>query len=142
LRTSILDDADFHIWMAPTMSCQKTGELRLDHGWSGADPDLAGVSAFQRPRTVAECVGFGNDLAAAPKQVFTFRRQSDAATDAVEQEHAQFGFQDLDLSGSGGLAQVEPRRRPGHTAGVGDGEEGAQLIEVHVYYLNASKLRR
>jgi len=141
-RTSILDDADFHTWMAPAMSCQKTGELRLDHRRSGADPYLAGVPAFQRPCSVAERLGFRQDLAAAPKQVFTFRRQPDAATDPVEQEHTQFGFQDLDLSGSSGLAQVEPHRCSGDTASVGNGEEGAQLMEVHAYYPNASKLRR
>src|SRR5215831_11400110 len=133
-RTSILDDADFHTWMAPAMSCQKTGELRLDHRRRGADPYLAGVPAFQRPCSVVERVGFGQDLAAAPKQVFTFRRQPDAATDPVEQEHTQFCFQDLDLSGSSGLAQVETRRRSGDTAGVGNGEEGAQLMEIHTYY--------
>src|SRR5262249_36839800 len=118
-----------------------TGELRFDHGRRGTDPDLAGVSALQRPRSVAERVGFGHDLAPALKQVFTFRRQPDAATDAVEQEHTQFGFQDLDLSGSSRLAQVGPRGRWGDTASVGDGEEGAQLMEVHAYYSNASNMR-
>jgi hypothetical protein len=83
-RTSILDDADFNTWMAPAMSCQKAGEQRLDHGRRGPDPDLAGVPAFQRARTFAECVGFAHDLAAAPKQVFAFRRQPDATADAVE----------------------------------------------------------
>ena len=141
-RTSILDNADFHTWMAPAMSCQKTGELRLDHGRSGTDPNLAGVPALQRPRSVVERVGFGHDPAPAPKQVFTFRRQPDTAADAVEQEHTQFGFQDLDLSGSRRLAQVEPRRCSGDTAGIGNGEEGAQLMEVHAYYLGASKLTR
>jgi hypothetical protein len=47
----------------------------------------------------------------------------------------------LDLSGSSGLAQVEPRRCAGDAAGVGNGEEGAQLVQVHAYYLGASKLR-
>src|SRR5262245_41130441 len=60
-RTSILDNADFHTGMAPAMSCQKTGELRLDHGRSGTDPNLAGVPALERPRAVAERVGFGHD---------------------------------------------------------------------------------
>jgi len=141
-RTSILDNADFHTWMAPAMSCQKTGELRLDHGRSGTDPDLAGVPALQCPRSVAEGVGFCHDLAPAPKQVFTFRRQPDAATDTVEQEHSQFGFQDLDLSRSSGLAQVEPYRCSGDTAGIGNGEEGAQLMKVHAYNPSASKSRR
>jgi hypothetical protein len=141
-RTSILDNADFHTWMAPAMSCQKTGELHFDHGRRGTNSDLAGVSALQRSRSVAERVGFGHDLAPAPKQVFTFRRQPDAATDAVEQEHTQLGFQDLDLSGSSGLAQVEPRRCSGDTASVGNGEECAQLMEVHAYYSNASNMRR
>src|SRR5262249_39692483 len=127
----ILDNADFHTWMAPAMPCQKTGELRFDHGRSGTDPDLAGVPAFQCLRSLAERLGFGHDLAATPKQVFALRRQPDAATDAVEQEYAQFGFQDLDLPGSSGLAQVEPRRCTGDATGVGNREKGAQLIEVH-----------
>jgi hypothetical protein len=39
----------------------------------------------------------------------------------------------LDLPGSSGLAQVEPRRCSGDATGVGNGEEGAQLMEVHAY---------
>src|SRR5215475_1703641 len=82
--TTIFDDADFDTRMAPAMSCEKTGKQRLDHGRSRADPDLAGMPAFQRARTFAECIGFGQDLASPPKQVFAFRRQSDAAADAIE----------------------------------------------------------
>src|SRR5215470_827797 len=61
-RTSILDNADFHTWMAPAMCWQKTGEQRLYHGRSGTDPDLAGVSALRCPRSVAERVSFRHDL--------------------------------------------------------------------------------
>jgi hypothetical protein len=76
------------------------------------------------------------NAAAAPQQVFTLRRQPDAATEAVEQRHAQFGFQRANLSGKRGLAQIHSIGSAGKAAGIGNADEGAQVAKIHAAHDN------
>jgi hypothetical protein len=37
----------------------------------------------------------------------------------------------MELSGNGGLAEVDPAGRPAQSAGIGDGDKGLQVAQVH-----------
>src|SRR5262249_58257921 len=102
-----------------------------DHLWRGTDPKYSGLARFEQTRAFTERVVFRQQVAAAPEQVFTLRRQLDAATDAVEQWHAQFGFQRVNLSGKRRLAQIHAIGSAGKAAGIGDADEGAQVAKIH-----------
>jgi hypothetical protein len=65
-------------------------------------------------------------MAASSQQVFAFRRQLNAAADAVEQRHTQLRFQRQNLPGRRRLRQVQPGRRAAESAVVGNGDEGAE----------------
>src|SRR5262249_19723380 len=86
---------------------------------------------FEQARALAERVGFRQQAAAAPQQVFTLRRQPDVATETVEQRHAQFGFQRANLSGKRRLAQIHSIGSAGEAAGIGNADEGAQVAQIH-----------
>jgi hypothetical protein len=129
--STVFRDVNFNAWMALPVPRQKTGEHCLDHGRCRANPDYPGVPRFEREGSLAQGLGVGKQLTAAPEQVFAFARQSDTATDAIEQLHTEFGFQHLDLPGSRRLAQVEACRGPGDATSVGNCDEGAQLVQVH-----------
>jgi hypothetical protein len=74
--------------------------------------------------------------AATPQQVFTLRRQPDAATEAVEQRHAQFGFQRVNLSGKRRLAQIHSIGSAGKAAGIGNADEGVQVAKIYAAHDN------
>ena len=117
--------------MALPVSRQKTGEHRLDHGRCRANLDDPGVPRLEGTCALAQGLGVSQQLTAAPEQVFAFVRQSDAAADAIEQLHTEFGLQHLHLPGGCRLAQVEAYCGPGDAAGVGNRNEGAKLVQVH-----------
>src|SRR5262245_42152023 len=110
---------------------QKIDHQTLDRLWCGADPQHAGLPCPQRARPLAKGFNIGQELAAAPEQILALRRELNAATDAVEQRHAQLRLQCVDLSRERRLAQIQPRRRASKSADIHNGCEGAQVAEVH-----------
>jgi hypothetical protein len=54
-----------------------------------------------------------------------------ATADAVEQRDAQVRFQSSDLPGGCRLTQVKAGSRTRDASRIGNGNEGAQLAEVH-----------
>jgi hypothetical protein len=59
------------------------------------------------------------------------RAPSSAAVAAVQQRHAQFPFQRLDLRRQRRLRHVQPFGRAREVAGLGHGDEVAQLAQFH-----------
>src|SRR5262249_58128755 len=98
-HSAVLHEMELNRRVAAPVAGQKIRQHVLDHLWRGTDPKYSGLARFEQTRAFTERVGFRQQVAAAPEQVFTLRRQLDAATDAVEQWHAQFGFQRVNLSG-------------------------------------------
>ena len=72
------------------------------------------------------------ELAAAPEQVFAFRCELYPSADAVEQWDAQFDLQCMDLPRGGRLTQIQAPGCPVNSAGIHDGDEGAQVTQVHL----------
>ena len=66
-----------------------------------------------------------------PEQVLACGRQLNAAPDHIEQPHTQFSLELMELSGNGGLAEVDPVSRPTQSPRIGDGHKGLQMTQVH-----------
>ena len=130
-RAAILHQVDLHAGMSAPIEDQKRREQVLDHLRCCADPQDSSFAALELASPLAERLGFGKQSPTAPQQVFAFRRQLRAPTDAVEQRHTKVAFERLDLPGQGGLAQVQDSGGPGEAARIGDRCKGAQVANVH-----------
>jgi hypothetical protein len=97
----------------------------------GSDPKYSRFTFLEHARVLGERIGLGQQTSAAPKELLAFRRQSDATSDAIKEQHLQFILKRLNLPRGGWLGNVQSRRRLGHAAGVDDCHEGAQMTEVH-----------
>ena len=70
-----------------------------------------------RARALADRLGVAKEASAVQEQVLACGRQLNATPDQIEQPHAQFRFERTELSGNGGLAEVDPAGRPAQSAG-------------------------
>ncbi|MGY4598963.1 hypothetical protein ACVWXL_006709 [Bradyrhizobium sp. GM22.5] len=61
----------------------------------------------------------------------SIRRQRKAVGGTRHQPGAELGFQRRNLAADGGMAAVQPARRAGEAAGIGDREEGLAKVPVH-----------
>jgi hypothetical protein len=125
---------------------QRQAELRVAFGKGaqgrehvigriGAEPQM---SALQAARGREKLFGFFGKTEDAPRQVE--QRRADGGQDKLspsplDQLDAIGVFERLHLSRERRLGDAEPRRRPGETAGAGDGMEGAELGGIHRYDL-------
>jgi hypothetical protein len=100
-----------------------------------SDPKDSRFAYLEHARVLGERIGLGQQTTAAPKQLLTFRRQSDATSDAIKEQQLQFVLQRVNLSGGGRLAEVQSGRRAGDAAGVNNRHERAQMTEVHFLML-------
>jgi hypothetical protein len=135
-NATVLHEMDLNRRVPAPVLGQKIRQRVLDDLWRGTDPKYSGLARFEQARAFTERVGFRQQVTAAPEQVFTLRRELDAATDAVEQWHAQFGFQRMNLPGKRRLAQIHAIGTAGETAGVGNADKGAQVTKVHAGHDN------
>ncbi len=127
----VLHHPHVHLRMSPPVPGEEARQHQLDHRRRGADRNRSGVAGPQRAGPFAELLRLGQQPPAAPQQVLPLGRQPDAAADAVEERHAELRLQHLNLPGGRRLAQVEARGRLGDASGIGDGNEGAQPLQVH-----------
>jgi hypothetical protein len=132
IGASILQQLNFDAGMPPSKTAQKICERILDHLRRSADPQDSSLTFLQRTRSLSEHGGIRQELAAAPEQVFAFRRELDPSPDAVEQRNAQLGLQCMDLSRGGRLTQIEAPGCPVNSTGIHDGDEGTQVAQVHL----------
>src|SRR5262249_23338489 len=127
----LLDDMDFDTRMARTVTRQKIHHHALDPLWRCADPEQAGLPGFESASPVTHGLRVAQQTPAALQQILALGCQLDAMTDAVDQRHAEFGLERVELPRRGRLRQVQSDRGARDTAGVGDFDEGAQVAEVH-----------
>jgi hypothetical protein len=110
---------------------EEGGQQSLDGLRRSADPEHARLSALERPCPLTDRIGVRQQPAAPPQQVFPLGRELNAAPAAIEQPDVQAGFQCLDLPAKSRLADVQPSGGPSEAASVDDGDERAQVSEVH-----------
>ena len=68
--------------------------------------------------------------AGASSELPPLQREADGARGAFKQPCVQRGFQPGELEGNGGLLPPEPQRRLGELAEGGNGDKGADEIEI------------
>jgi plastocyanin len=78
-----------------------------------------------------ERLGLGQDVAGPRGDLLAVRGGDDAATDAVEEPHAEIPLQIADLTRQRGLADVQTAGGQGHAARVDDADEIAEMAELH-----------
>jgi hypothetical protein len=125
---------------------------------AGAHRDLDPVDALAQPsqRTVQDQVGhvghpegqplptraggahlrsrplhLGEDHPCPPDQCLPGDRELDALRRALEERHAQFSFQGLDLLGEGRRGDVQPARRTAEAPFLGHRQEVPELAQLH-----------
>jgi hypothetical protein len=104
-----------------------------DHaGGAAADAHPAGQSLVLAPHRFDGVVGVAQQAPATLHQHGAGRRGHDAPCATHDQRCAQARFQLADMQAHGGLRQMERLRGGGEGAEVGDGDQGAELVEVQV----------
>ena len=108
---------------------------RLEHGDGPGegDPDLAGLAPGRAPDLVARVVELREDRAGLLQEEAPRLREPDAPPVPFEQRRAQLVLDRLDLLAERRLAHVQAARGPAEVELLGDGDEVAQLADVHAY---------
>ena len=114
---------------------EEGGQQRFDGLRRCADPQHSRLAALERPGPFTDGLGLRQQSAAAPEQVVAFGRELNATPDAIEQPDVQAPLQCLDLPGERRLTEIQPGGRPGHAAGIDDGDERAQVSKVHAWLM-------
>jgi hypothetical protein len=130
--TAVFDETHLDTWMASTVGPQEARKQVFNRLRGGAEPEHSSVPLFQCPGALAQRVGFREHKAALAQQIFALRRQPDCAPASIEKQHAKLGFEAVNLPRGRRLAQVQAAERAHETAGIRDGDESAQLAQVHV----------
>jgi hypothetical protein len=122
--SAILNELDINARMAPLITREESHHHALNQLRCGTDLQHAGVARFEGMRPLTDCLGIPQQPATALKQVLALGCQSYAAPDAIEQLHAKFDLKRIDLPRGGGLAEIDPGRRPADAAGIRNRDEG------------------
>ena len=107
------------------------GEQSVRRGAGEADGEAAVLAAGGTAGVLERGVDGGEDLAAAFEQHLAGGRELDAAGRPVQQRLAEFGLEAADLLREGWLGDVQPRGGAAEVALLGDGDEVAQVSELH-----------
>jgi hypothetical protein len=130
-RTPLLDQMDLNARVTALIGGQEIRKHALDHLRRRAHPKCPRLTGFEGPCALAERVGFRQETAAAAQQIFALQGELNASADAIEQGHAELGFEGVDLPRKSRLTDIEARRSASDAAGIDDGDEGAQVAKVH-----------
>lgn len=107
----------------------------------GAEADPAAAQLDQLLHLVAGGVGVREDAPGQRQERLTGVGQGDVPPRAQEEVGAQLPLQGPDLLGEGGLRHVHHLGGPGEVAGLGDGHEVVELLELHTGTLHPNSLR-
>ena len=106
--------------------------MRVGRGAGEADGEPAVLAARRAARVLDRGVDRGEDLAAALEQHLAGGRELDAARRAVAAGAPELGLEAADLLGERRLRDVQPLRGAAEVPLLGDGDEVAQLSQLHV----------
>ena len=125
-------------------------DVQLDAGFAAHDAageaaDFVGADGVDQAETGVVDVVFRQGLREHFEPVFVLQQlfgfgqqhfagagEGHAAVGAGKQRRADVGFEGFDLGGNGRLGEKQLFGGLGEVLGVGDGDKGAQLVDVHV----------
>src|ERR1051326_5564851 len=100
--------------------------------WRSPHAQNTGISLLAGAGPLDQRLRIRQETATPSEQIFAFGSELHASPDPVEQRHAEFAFESVDLARNRRLAEIQPSCRPMDAAGVDDCDEGAEVAELHV----------
>src|SRR5690606_18081321 len=110
-------------------------------GREQAEPDGAGFGILAAAGDLRQLVHVGQDLAGALDDLAPDRGQHDLARGALEQRHPEFLLQLPDLRRQRRLADEAGLGRPAEVAVLGQGDEVAEVAQVHAACAAGAEVR-
>src|SRR5207249_8332111 len=106
--------------------------------WCRADGEVATREAADRAQLLGRRADIGDDAPRVREQRLTRWRERDLALHAMEQLGGQLGLETLDVRAHRRLRETELLRRSREMSLLSDGEESAQLPDLHPHSLRLS----
>ncbi|MCY1180982.1 hypothetical protein D9M73_214620 [compost metagenome] len=131
VRALILHHADFHVGVGALETGEQIRQVITGHQAGHADDQLPGNLVGALLQAALGVFHGGQDQVCLAQELMALMGQGHALGMAVEQAHADFLFQLLDGQGQGRLRDEHRLRGSGDRAGLGDGDEVADLAEGH-----------
>src|SRR5207302_1226289 len=131
LRPTALHEVNVDTGMPLPEARDERREHHLDVLRTCTDAQRSGLAGLERFGPIPQGIGVLEQAARAPDDVFAIRRELKLSAGPVEQAHAQVHLERANLPRGGRLAQVEASSRARETAGIRNGDERAELAEVH-----------
>jgi hypothetical protein len=128
---ALFDQMDIHSGSRLQISGEERGKYVLDYLWRGADAELSYFAATHGVRVLDELLGTRQQLAASQQQVFTGTGHAHPAARPLEESDAQLGLEVVDLPPQRGLRDAQSRGGAREGARLGDGDEIAEVTEIH-----------
>jgi hypothetical protein len=130
-NTAVLYELNLDSRMAPPITAYERGEGVLDCHRGSADCQYAALAFPQRRGALGQRIGFSQQGPAPKQQIGARGRKLNPAPDAVEERYPELVLQSVYATRYRWLGKVQPSCCPMHPAGIGDGDKGAQIPEVH-----------
>jgi hypothetical protein len=120
---------------------QERRQDALDRLRRGRDLQHAAVSAPKQLDPFAERADVTQQATAISKQLRADGGQDQPAAYPIKQPETELLLELANLARKRGLADAQAQRRPGDRAQLGDGDEGAQALEVHGRRLSHNRIK-
>lgn len=131
-HTPLLEETDVHLFSRLQISGQERSQHALDHLGRAGDAQAPDVAASHGVGVVDEPVDIGEQGTAAEEQTLTRAGHPSPAAHTLHEGHAQLLLEVANLAPQRRLRDPHLRGGSGEGAGVGDGNEGAEVTELHL----------
>ena len=125
-----LHEQHLNVGMLAAIVREKTGQQRRHDVRGCSHSQRTGLPTLERKCPFSEEVCVRQQTPALVEKIFTFRRQLERSSDAMEQANPQFALQRLNLPRGCRLADLQTGRRVGEPPGFGGRDEGSQGAQV------------
>ncbi|MCY1442277.1 hypothetical protein D9M71_586410 [compost metagenome] len=131
IRPLVFHHAGLHVGVGALEAVDQVGQIIAGHQAGHAYGQAAGNLVGALLQAALGVLHGGQDQVRLAQELVALVGQGHALGVAVEQAHADFLFQLLDGQGQGRLRDEHRLRGSGDRAGLGDGDEVADLAEGH-----------
>jgi len=99
--------------------------------WHRSYPEHPGLTRLEGARSLANRLSVDQEASAPLEQVLACGCQLGATPDQFEQPHTQFCLERMELSGNGGLAEIDPAGRAAQPPSISNADKSLQVAQVH-----------
>lgn len=131
-KTALLEQMDVEGGPRPQVSCEERGQHALDHLRRGSDAEAPGIAAAYARGVFDQLVDASQEVAAPQPEAVAGAREPDVTPGTLEEPHAQLRLEIVDLPPERRLRDAQAGGGPGEGTGLGDGDEVAEVTELHL----------